>query len=151
MLAGADPYIRTVQVGAQRVPYWQGGPAYAPWAQGYYSGWQGSNLIRDIAIGSMIFHGLSGLPYMMGGMGEGFGEIGEGVGDMFGGIGDGFESIGDGIGDAFGGAKAFWATCSTSEPGPAPQTWVLEACSLSGWECRCSIRAASAMDPDMDG
>ena len=102
VLAGADPYIRAVQVGAQRVPYWQGGPAYAPWAQGYYSGWQGSNLIRDIAIGSMIFHGLSGLPYMMGGMGEGFGEIGEGVGDMFGGIGDGFESIGDGIGDAFG-------------------------------------------------
>ena len=82
MLAGADPYIRTVQVGAQRVPYWQGGPAYAPWAQGYYSGWQGSNLIRDIAIGSMIFHGLSGLPYMMGGMGEGFGEIGEGVATM---------------------------------------------------------------------
>ena len=30
VLAGADPYIRTVQVGAQRVPYWQGGQAYAP-------------------------------------------------------------------------------------------------------------------------
>ncbi|GAA1389278.1 hypothetical protein [Luteococcus peritonei] len=102
VLAGADPYIRTVQVGAQRVPYWQGGPAYAPWAQGYYTGWQGSNLIRDIAIGSMIFHGMSGLPYMMDGMGEGFGELGEGMGDMFGGIGEGFESIGDGIGDAFG-------------------------------------------------
>lgn len=102
VLAGADPYIRTVQVGAQRVPYWQGGPAYAPWAQGYYTGWQGSTLIRDIAVGSLIFHGMSGLPYMMGGMGEGFGEMGEGMGDMFGGIGDGFESIGDGIGDAFG-------------------------------------------------
>jgi len=102
VLAGADPYIRTVQVGAQRVPYWQGGPAYAPWAQGYYTGWQGSTLIRDIAVGSLIFHGMSGLPYMMGGIGEGFGEMGEGMGDMFGGIGDGFESIGDGIGDAFG-------------------------------------------------
>ena len=29
VLAGADPYIRTVQVGPQRVPYWEGGPAYA--------------------------------------------------------------------------------------------------------------------------
>ncbi|WP_394275826.1 hypothetical protein [Luteococcus sp.] len=103
VLAGADPYIRTVQVGAQRVPYWQGGPAYAPWAQGYYTGWQGSNLIRDIAIGSMIFHGMSGLPYMMDGMGDGLGELGAGVGDMFGGIGDGFEEIGGGIGDMFGG------------------------------------------------
>ncbi|MGO4955993.1 hypothetical protein ACTQ49_01750 [Luteococcus sp. Sow4_B9] len=108
VLAGADPYIRTVQVGAQRVPYWQGGPAYAPWAQGYYSGWQGSNLIRDIAIGSMIFHGMSGMPYMMDGMGDGFGEIGEGVGDMFGGIGDGFESIGDGIGGMFDGIGDFF-------------------------------------------
>ena len=42
VLAGADPYIRTVQVGAQRVPYWEGGPAYAPWAQGYYSRWSGT-------------------------------------------------------------------------------------------------------------
>ena len=33
VLAGADPYIRTVQVGPQRVPYWEGGPAYAPWAR----------------------------------------------------------------------------------------------------------------------
>ncbi|WP_420174669.1 hypothetical protein [Luteococcus sp. OSA5] len=107
VLAGADPYIRTVQVGAQRVPYWQGGPAYAPWAQGYYTGWQGSNLIRDIAIGSMIFHGMSGLPYMMDGMGDGLGEMGEGVGDMFGGIGEGFESIGDGIGGMFDGLGDF--------------------------------------------
>ncbi len=96
VLAGAEPYIRTVQVGAQRVPYWQGGEAYAPWAQGYYSNWRGNSLIADIAIGSLIFHGLSGLPYMMDGLGDGFAEIGEG-------IGEGLSGIGEGIGDLFGG------------------------------------------------
>lgn len=96
VLAGADPYIRTVQVGAQRVPYWEGGQAYAPWAQGYYSSWRGSSLIRDIAVGSLIFHGLSGLPYLMDGMGDGFAELGEG-------IGEGFSDLGEGLGDMFGG------------------------------------------------
>ena len=100
VLVGADPYIRTVQVGAQRVPYWQAGPAYAPWAQGYYSSWRGSSLITDIAIGSMIFHGLSGLPYALDGLGDGLAGIGEGIGDGIGGIG---EALGDGLGDIFDG------------------------------------------------
>lgn len=101
VLAGADPYIRTVQVGAQRVPYWQGGQAYAPWAQGYYSNWRGSSLIADIAIGSMLFHSMMGLPYLMDGIGDGLGAIGEG-------IGDGFEGIGEGIGDLLGGIGDFF-------------------------------------------
>ena len=89
VLAGADPYIRTVQVGAQRVPYWEGGQAYAPWAQGYYSRWSGSDMLSGVLIGSMLF----------GGMGSPFGSVGEGMGDMMGGIGEGFEGIGDGIGN----------------------------------------------------
>ena len=36
--AGADPDVRQVMVGAQRMPYWQGGPAYAPYAAGYFGG-----------------------------------------------------------------------------------------------------------------
>src|SRR4029450_13671501 len=48
VLAGADPYIRTVQVGAQRVPYWEGGPAYEPWAQGYYSRWSGRDRLSGM-------------------------------------------------------------------------------------------------------
>jgi hypothetical protein len=99
VLAGADPYIRTVQVGAQRVPYWEGGPAYAPWAQGYYSSWAGSNLLSGMLIGSYLFGGMGPV---FGGIGEGLGGLGEGVGDMMGGIGDGFSDIGDGIGDMFG-------------------------------------------------
>jgi hypothetical protein len=92
VLAGADPYIRTVQVGAQRVPYWEGGQAYAPWAQGYYSRWSGSDMLSGVLIGSFLF----------GGMGNVFGGVGAGMGDMFGGIGDGVGSIGEGIGDGLG-------------------------------------------------
>ena len=101
VLAGAEPYIRTVQVGAQRVPYWQGGEAYAPWAQGYYSNWRGNSLITDIAVGSLIFHGLSGLPYLMGGIGDGIGDIGEGIGNGLEGLGDGIGGLFEDFGDLF--------------------------------------------------
>ena len=96
VLAGAEPYIRTVQVGAQRVPYWEGGKEYAPWAQGYYNNWQGSTLIRDIAIGTLVFHGLSALPSILGGVGEGLGDVGEG-------LGEGLSGLGEGLGDLLGG------------------------------------------------
>jgi len=92
VLAGADPYIRTVQVGAQRVPYWEGGQAYAPWAQGYYSRWSGSDMLSGMLIGGLLF----------GGMGNMFSGVGEGVGDLMGGMGDGASDVGSGIGDMFG-------------------------------------------------
>jgi hypothetical protein len=92
VLAGADPYIRTVQVGPQRVPYWEGGPAYAPWAQGYYSRWSGSDMLSGMLIGGLLF----------GGMGNMFSGVGDGVGDLMGGIGEGASDVGSGIGDMFG-------------------------------------------------
>jgi hypothetical protein len=92
VLAGADPYIRTVQVGAQRVPYWEGGQAYAPWAQGYYSRWSGSDMLSGMLIGGLLF----------GGMGNMFSGVGDGVGELMGGIGDGASDVGSGIGDMFG-------------------------------------------------
>lgn len=96
VLAGAEPHVRTVAVGAQRVPYWQAGGEYEPYARGYYSNWRGSNLIRDIAIGSLIFHGIGALPHIAAGLGEGLGDLGEG-------LGDGLEGLGEGLGDLFGG------------------------------------------------
>jgi hypothetical protein len=106
VLAGADPYIRTVQVGAQRVPYWQGGQAYAPWAQGYYSRWSGSDLLTGALIGSFLFGGMGnvfgGVGDAMGGVGDAIGGVGEGVGEAIGGVGEGFGEIGGGIGDMFG-------------------------------------------------
>ncbi len=100
VLAGADPYIRTVQVGAQRVPYWEGGQAYAPWAQGYYSRWSGSDMLTGMLIGNLMFNGMGG---MFGGVGDGLSGLGEGLEGLGDGIGEGFEGIGDGIGEMFGG------------------------------------------------
>lgn len=36
--AGEEPLSRTVDTGAGRRPYWEAGPAYGPWAGGYFGG-----------------------------------------------------------------------------------------------------------------
>ncbi len=100
--AGADPYIRTVQLGSRRVPYWEGGAAYAPWARGYYTGWRGNSMLGDMVLGGLIFNGMSTLPLMLGGMGPGIGQVGNGLGQVGDGIGNGLGQIGDGIGGAMG-------------------------------------------------
>jgi hypothetical protein len=81
--AGADPDVRKVMVGAQRVPYWQGGRAYEPYAMGYFG-----------AFGPMTWMFMGGM--MFGGLGDGGGDYGGGDG------GDGGDGGGDGGGD-FGG------------------------------------------------
>lgn len=57
LLSGAMPSIRTVQHGMARVPYWQDA-AYAPWAQGYYARWQGADVMRGLAVGTLLFGGM---------------------------------------------------------------------------------------------
>jgi hypothetical protein len=86
--AGADPDARMVMVGAQRVPYWQGGRAYQPYATGYF----GAFGPMELMFAGMMFGGLGG-----------FDALGDGVGALGDGIGDGIGSIGDGIGDMFDG------------------------------------------------
>jgi len=86
--AGAEPDSRMVMVGSQRVPYYQGGRAYQPYAAGYFGGFGPMD---------MMFMGL-----MFGGFG-GFDAIGD-IGD---GIGDGFGDAFDGMGDAFDGGFDF--------------------------------------------
>jgi hypothetical protein len=87
--AGAEPDIRKVMVGSRRVPYWQGGPAYQPYARGYF----GNFGPLDWIFMGFMFEGLGdGLGALAGGLGEGVGAIGEGVGD---GIGSMFDGIGD--------------------------------------------------------
>lgn len=97
--AGADPDIRTVMNGPRRVPYWQGGPAYTPWAQGYFGGYAMQGLLPGLLIGSM----------MSGGWGYddpgGYGDAGggdAGGGDMGGDMG------GDGGGFDLGGMDGFF-------------------------------------------
>jgi hypothetical protein len=55
--AGAEPDVRKVPVGAGRQPYWQGGPAYGPWAQGYFSPYAGSGLLPGVLLGAVMFGG----------------------------------------------------------------------------------------------
>jgi hypothetical protein len=91
--AGAEPDIRQVMVGTQRMPYWQGGRAYRPYAAGYFGGF---GPLDWIFMGFM-FEGLGG------GLGDGMGDLAGGIGDGIGDIGDGIGDIGSGIGDAFDG------------------------------------------------
>jgi len=95
--AGAEPDARQVMVGTQRVPYWQGGRAYQPYAAGYFGGFGP----LDWLVMGFAFN------MMGGGLGDLAAGVGDGVGDVFGGIGDGVgdlaSGIGDGIGDVFDG------------------------------------------------
>jgi len=68
--AGADPHVRTVMQGSRRVPYWDGGPAYAPYAAGYFAAGAGMSLLfGGLLIGSMA------------GWGDGWGDGGPDGGD----------------------------------------------------------------------
>ncbi|MBA2550669.1 MAG: hypothetical protein H0V13_06370 [Nocardioidaceae bacterium] len=49
--AGADPHTRQVMVGAQRVPYYQAGPAFAPFTAGYFAL---SGLLPMMFMGTMM-------------------------------------------------------------------------------------------------
>jgi hypothetical protein len=97
--AGAEPDIRTVMNGPQRVPYWQGGPAYSPWAQGYFGSYAMSGLLPGFLIGSMLTPGLG-----FGGWDDNPAETAEAGGEMGGDGGGGDAGGGDaGGGDAGGG------------------------------------------------
>ena len=91
--AGAEPDIRKVMVGNRRVPYFQGGRAYQPYAAGYFGGFGP----MDLMFMGMLFGG------GFDGIGDGIGAIGEGLGDGIGSIGDGIGGMFDGIGDMFDG------------------------------------------------
>jgi hypothetical protein len=53
---GQDPNMRQVPVGGELVPYWQAGPAYAPWAGGFFGG----GLFPGLFIGSLLGGGFGG-------------------------------------------------------------------------------------------
>jgi hypothetical protein len=91
--AGAEPDIRQVMVGTRRVPYWQGGRAYQPYAAGYFGGFGP----MDMMFMGMLFGG------GFDGIGDGIGALGDGIGDGIGAIGDGVGGMFDGLGDMFDG------------------------------------------------
>src|SRR3954449_2077906 len=91
---GAEPDVRTVPQGMGRVPYWQGGPAYSPWASGYFGGYAGSGLLPGFLLGTLLSPAWDGGFYD--GFGDGDGASGDG-GYGAGGSGDGADgNYGDG-------------------------------------------------------
>jgi uncharacterized membrane protein YgcG len=86
---GADPDVRTVMTGSQRVPYWQGGPAYAPYAAGYFAAGAGMSLL----FGGLLIGSMGGW-----GFGDAWGDHGDSGGDS---VDSG--DYGDGGADAGGG------------------------------------------------
>jgi hypothetical protein len=102
---GAEPDIRTVRQGHQRIPYWQAGPAYSPWASGYFGAYAMSGLLPGFMLATLLS------PTWDGGMVEGgdsdfgAGDGGDAGGDAGGGEagGDGGDFGGDGGGDWGGG------------------------------------------------
>jgi hypothetical protein len=114
VLSGQDPDARLVSVGGYRRPYWDAGPAYAPYAGGYYSGFGGGDLLGGILVGTAlgsIFSGGFGGGWGGGGYDAGYaagydagndGGGGDGGFDMGGGDFGGFDG-GDFGGGDFGG------------------------------------------------
>ena len=49
--AGAEPVSRQVMVGSRRVPYWQAGPAVAPWGAGYFGAF---GIMEGMFLGTML-------------------------------------------------------------------------------------------------
>ncbi|MGZ5417501.1 MAG: hypothetical protein ACXWDI_10000 [Nocardioides sp.] len=98
---GAEPDIRTVRQGAGRVPYWQGGPAYSPYASGYCGGYAMSGLVPGFLLGSMLTGGWGGdASADAGDGGADSGDAGDAGGDMGGDAGG--DMGGDGGGFDFG-------------------------------------------------
>jgi uncharacterized membrane protein YgcG len=84
---GVDPQTRRVPVGGELVPYWQAGPAYGPWAGGFFAG----GLFPGLFIGSMLGGALGGFGVPAEAQGD-FGDFGGGDfggGDFGGGFGGG--------------------------------------------------------------
>ena len=100
--AGAEPDMRKVPVGAGRAPYWQGGPGYSPYAQGYFSPYAGTGLLPGVLLGAVMFGGFGGWDGD-GSYSEGFQDGSDAGGDGGGGDGGGGDGGGGDAGGDFGG------------------------------------------------
>ncbi|MET9182224.1 hypothetical protein ABZX88_28965 [Kitasatospora aureofaciens] len=69
--AGLDPAVRTVDTEYGPQPYWNAGPAYAPYAGGYYSGFGGGGLLPGLLVGTMLGSMMSSPAYAAAPMMEG--------------------------------------------------------------------------------
>jgi hypothetical protein len=99
---GMMPETRQVYAGGQWRPYYDAGPAYGPWARGYYSGRgtaYGGDMLSGLLVGTLLGSVLSG-GWGGGWGGGGWGDGGGGGSDFGGGdFGGGGGDFGGGGGD----------------------------------------------------
>ncbi|MQA02765.1 MAG: hypothetical protein GEV07_08615 [Streptosporangiales bacterium] len=103
---GHEPAARHVMVDGVRRPYWEGGPAYAPWYGGYYGAYGVDGLLTGMLLGSVLAGGWGGFGDFGGGDSGGFGggdSGGFGGGDSGGFGGGDFGGFGGGDFGGFGG------------------------------------------------
>ncbi|GGL04920.1 hypothetical protein [Planomonospora parontospora] len=101
---GFEPQTREVMINGQRRPYYDAGPAYQPYAYGYYGGF--GDVMSGMLVGTMLGSMMGG--WGMGGYGMGYGAgyqegVSDGGGDWGGGGGGDFGGGGDWGGGDFGG------------------------------------------------
>ncbi|MCH0537972.1 hypothetical protein I3F58_00030 [Streptomyces sp. MUM 203J] len=105
--AGAPPDARTVDTPDGPRPYWEAGPAYGPWAAGYYTGGLLPGLLMGTMLGSMLSTPAYAAEYggadFQGGDFGGADSAGSGFGGDFGGGGGGGDWGGGFGGGDFGG------------------------------------------------
>lgn len=95
VLSGMQPDARLVTVGGHQRPYWDAGPAYAPYAGGYYHGFGGGDLLGGLLIGTALGSIFSGGWGGHGGYDAGYAAGYEsGSGNGWGGDGGGFDGGG---------------------------------------------------------
>lgn len=115
---GVTPDVRRVRFGNRTVPWFQGGPAYGAYAEGYYGRYARDGHFPDFVVAAMLLGGAAGGVPAGSGNGSGAWSGWEGGGpwvddgpgstsyDWGGGVGDGGFGIGDGVGDGGGGGDA---------------------------------------------
>jgi hypothetical protein len=81
---GQDPDARRVPVNGELVPYWQAGPAFGPWAGGFF----GSGLLPGLFIGSVLGGGFGGFGVPEDAQAADVGDFGDFDPGDFGGGGD---------------------------------------------------------------
>jgi hypothetical protein len=96
---GLEPLARTVDVDGRQRPYWEAGPAYGPWAAGWFGAY---SFLPGLLVGTMLGSSLAWPGYYGDWSGDAGADAGGGGGDFGGGGGD----FGGGGGD-FGGGGGF--------------------------------------------
>lgn len=98
---GAEPDTRQVRKGNRMVPWYQGGPAYSPYAGGYYGAYAMNGLFPGFILGSMMAGGWGGGGSYADGFADGQSAEGGDAGDAGGDAGGG-DAGGDAGGDGGG-------------------------------------------------